>query len=98
MLKIKLNKILNALGVKFSEEQDKFIITDEKTPDVKYEASYNSFPEVKYDYNTGNMFVEVDSVDDVDEVLTEIFEYIKEKKEEMKKAQEKINRLNKEGK
>jgi len=38
MLKIKVNKTLKVLGVKFSEEQDKFIITDEKTQEEMKKA------------------------------------------------------------
>ena len=97
MLRIKMNKFLNELGVRFDEENEEFIITTPETDNVKSIVDYNDFPEVKYDYNTGELYIKVD-VEDIDEVLCEIVAFIEAEKEKIRKASVKVAKILREAK
>ncbi len=90
MLKIKMNKFLKELGVKFIEEREEFIITAPKIDNVRSVIDYNSFPDVKYDYNTGELYVEVNNFDEFDEVLIEIKNFVDNERQKIKKVNKKL--------
>ena len=93
MLRIKMNKFLNELGVRFYEGDEEFIISTPETENVKSIVSYNDFPEVRYDYNTGELYIKVDEVDELDEILAEIIEFVEAEKEKIRKASVKVAKI-----
>jgi len=90
MLKIKMNEILNTLGVKFRAYGDEFIITIPEIPHIKNIVDYNDFPQIKYDYNLQETYIEVEDCEKIDEILSEIIKFIIKEKDKIKKTDEKL--------
>jgi len=90
MLRIKMNKFLESLGVEFVEEREEFVITTPETDNVKSVVDYNDFPNVKYDYNRFECCIEITELNYLDAILAEIIEFVEAEKEKIREASKKV--------
>jgi len=93
MLRVRMNRILSELDVRYNDFDDTFVITIPEIDEVKCIINYNDFPFVQYNYDRCESFIEVKDCDDVDEKLAEIINFVDNEKEKIKKIAKELKKI-----